>query len=138
MLANKAKLGVKTSDSASTYTDLPGLKSLAELGAEPELVDNTCLTDTMMQYEQGIGDPGTLEYTFKLDNSSETTAYRILRALDKVKTYDWQETLVDGTTYTFKAQPSIRVGGGGVNEALEFTLSLALQSDITVTNPTQA
>lgn len=135
MLANKAKLGVKIS--GETYTDLPGLKSLAELGAEPEMVDNTCLTDTMMQYEQGIGDPGTLEYTFKLVNKKDS-AYRILRTLEKTKAYPFEEELVDGTKYQFDAQPSIRVGGGGVNEALEFTLSLALQSDITVVDPANA
>lgn len=44
MLANGAKLGFKKSGGAS-FTDLPGLKEIPEMGIEPEKVENTCLTD---------------------------------------------------------------------------------------------
>lgn len=134
MLANKAKLGYSATESG-TATDLPGLKQLPELGAEPTMVDNTCLTDTIITNEMGIGDPGSLEYVFKFVNSAATDSYRILKALDSATTYYWTQEMADGTKFKFPAQPSIRVGGGGVNEAIEFTLSLALQGDITVTNP---
>lgn len=99
------------------------------------MVDNTCLTDTMIVNEMGIGDPGNLEYVFKFVNSSTTDSYRVLKALSSDTTYYWTQEMADGTKFKFGAQPSVRVGGGGVNEAIEFTLSLALQTDITVTNP---
>ena len=137
MLANKALLGYKASDASGDYTNLPGLKQIPELGAEPNLVENTVLTDTLMQYEMGIGDPGTLEYVFKFENTA-SSAYRTLSGLTEGTTYDWQETLSDGTTFSFSGQASVRRGGGGVNEALEFTLSIALQSGITVGNPASA
>lgn len=137
MLANKAKLGYSATESG-TVTNLPGLKSLPELGAEPTMVDNTCLTDTMIVNEMGIGDPGTLEYVFKFVNSSTTDSYRVLKALSSDTTYYWTQEMADGTKFKFGAQPSVRVGGGGVNEAIEFTLSLAIQTDITVTNPASA
>ena len=43
MLANGATLGYKTT--GNTYTNLPGLKEIPDLGVEPEKVENTCLTD---------------------------------------------------------------------------------------------
>lgn len=136
MLANGIKLGYKES-SGSSYTDLTGLKEVPEIGVEPEKVENTCLSDTVKQYENGIGDAGDLEYKFKYENKSATSPYRVLRkAQEAGKTLSFQETLPDGTTYTFDAQPSVKLGGGGVNGVVEFTLKMALQSEITVADPT--
>lgn len=133
MLANGATLGVKTTSSASAYTNLPGLKEIPELGVDPEKVDNTTLTDTTIQYEMGIGDPGDMEYVFKWVNSAATDAWRILKPLEGTGTaYEFQETLADGTTSTFSGQVSLKRGGGGVNDPLEFTLAIALQSAIVI------
>lgn len=135
MLANGAKLGVKKS-SESSYTNLAGLKELPDMGVDPEKVDNTCLTDSVKQYENGIGDAGDLAYKFKYENNEDTSAYRILREIEASgETAFFKEELKDGTTTTFDAQVSVKRNGGGVNAALEFTLSLSLQSDLTITNP---
>ena len=136
MLTNKATLGVKTTASAASYTNLPGLKEIPELGADPEKVDNTCLTDTLIQYELGIGDPGDMAFRFKLVNSASTDSYRILRGLaDAGTTNEYQLKLADNTTYTFSAQVALKVNGGGVNTAMDFTANLGLQSAIVVGNP---
>lgn len=134
MLANKAKLGYKATSSASTYTDLAGLKSIPELGADPTLVDNTCLTDTYIYNELGIGDAGQLDYVFRFSNTAGS-AYRTLTGLTAGTTYYWQQEMADGTKYAFSGPCSVKVGGGGVNEPIEFTLTIALQSGISVTNP---
>lgn len=103
MLANGIKLGYKESG-GSTYTDLTGLKEVPELGIEPEKVENTCLSDTVKQYEYGIGDPGDLEYKFKYENKAANSPYRVLRkAQEAGKTLSFQETLPDGTTFVFDA-----------------------------------
>ena len=135
MLANGIKLGYKKSGSPS-YTDLPGLKEVPEMGDEPEKVDNTCLSDTVKQYEYGIGDPGDLEFKFKYDNSSATSPYRVLReAAEAKEVLSFEETFPDGTKFHWDAQVSVKVGGGGVNGVIEFTLKMALQSAIEVTDP---
>ena len=42
MLANGATLGYKEkSASGSTFTNLPGLKEIPEMGVDPEKVENT-------------------------------------------------------------------------------------------------
>ena len=136
MLTNKATLGVKTTAQASDYTDLPGLKEIPEIGADPELVDNTCLTDTMIMKEVGIGDPGEMAFRFKLVNNAATDAYRILRTLEADGgAFEYKLTLADGTSYTFSAQVALKVQGGGVNTAMDFTANMALQSAITTTDP---
>lgn len=137
MLANGIKLGYKKkSGEPSSYTDLPGLKEVPEIGDEPEKVDNTCLSDTVKQYEYGIGDPGDLEFKFKYENSSETSPYRVLRkAAEEKEVLSFQQTFPDKTTFTWDAQVSVKLGGGGVNGIIEFTLKMALQSKIAVTDP---
>lgn len=138
MLANGIKLGYKEKGaSGTTYTDLTGLKEVPEIGIEPEKVENTCLSDKVKQYENGIGDAGDLEFKFKYENSSATSPYRVLRkAQETGKALSFQETLPDGTTFTWDAQPSVKLGGGGVNGAIEFTLKMALQSEIVSVDPT--
>ena len=135
MLANGAKLGYKKSG-GSTYTDLPGLKEIPEMGINPEKVENTCLTDKNKQYENGIGDAGDITYKFKYDNSKADCPYRVMRAAqDSGEVLSFQETLVDGTTTEFEGQVSVKRTGGGVNGVIEFNLAISLQSNLTVTDP---
>ena len=135
MLANGTKLSYKTT--GETYKDLTGLKKIPDMGNEPEKVENTCLDDDTKHYEYGIGDYGDLEYTFKYENKAATSSYRILRKLADDKTVvNFKQEYPDGTTFIFDAQCSVKLGGGDVNGVIEFTLKLALQSDITVTDPT--
>ena len=135
MLANGAQLGFKKSGGAS-FTDLPGLKEIPEMGIEPEKVENTCLTDKNKQYENGIGDPGDLVYKFRYENTKEDSPYRVMRkAQDSGEVLDFQETLIDGTTTEFSGQVSVKRTGGGVNGVVEFNLSIALQSELKVTDP---
>ncbi|MBS5886696.1 MULTISPECIES: phage tail tube protein [Clostridium] len=137
MLANGIKLGYKKKGSEpATYTDLPGLKEVPEMGDEPEKVDNTCLSDKVKQYEYGIGDPGDLEFKFKYENSSATSPYRVLRAAAESKeVLSFEETFPDGTKFNWDAQVSVKLGGGGVNGVIDFTLKMALQSEIAVVDP---
>lgn len=137
MLANGIKLGYKKKGSEpATYTDLLGLKEVPEMGDEPEKVDNTCLSDKVKQYEYGIGDPGDLEFKFKYENSSATSPYRVLRAAAESKeVLSFEETFPDGTKFNWDAQVSVKLGGGGVNGVIDFTLKMALQSEIAVVDP---
>ena len=138
MLANGAKLGYKKSG-GSSYTDLPGLKEIPEMGIEPEKVENTCLTDKNKQYENGIGDAGEMTYKFKYDNTSANSPYRVMRkAQESGEVLSFQETWIDGTKTEYDAQVSVKRTGGGVNGVIEFNLTMSVQSDIVVADPTSA
>lgn len=138
MLANGATLSFKkVSESASTYVKLLGLKELPEMGSDPEKVENTCLEDTVKKYEMGIGDPGDMVYKFKYDNKGEESPYRLLReAQSSGAELEFKETLKDGTTSVFKGFVNVKRTGGGVNGVIDFDLSIALSSDIVITDPT--
>ena len=134
MLANGITLSYKTT--GETYTKLTGLKEVPEMGNDPEKVENTTLEDTTKQYEYGIGDYGDLAYKFKYENKTTASPYRILRKLADDKTVvAFEQAYPDGTKFKFSAQCSVKLGSGGVNSAMDFTLSLALQSEIAVTDP---
>lgn len=139
MLANGAKLGyakTKPSGGATTYTDLPGLKEIPDIGIEPEKVENTCLTDPHKKYEMGIGDLPEMVYKFKYDNTSATSPYRVLREeADAGTVLYFQEKDTDGTTIEFGAQVSVKRTGGGVNGVIEFEVTMMVQTDIAYTDP---
>ncbi|MFS8951989.1 phage tail tube protein [Streptococcus oralis subsp. tigurinus] len=133
MLANGITLSY--GKAKGTYTKLAGLKEVPEFGIEPEKVENTTLEDKVKKYEFGIGDAGELEYKFAYDNSSATSSYRVLRkaAEDKEKLY-FEQAYPDGTKVDFEGQVSVKLGGGGVNSVIEFTLKIALQSELAFTD----
>lgn len=133
MLANGVTLSY--GKAKGTYTKLAGLKEVPEFGIEPEKVENTTLEDKVKKYEFGIGDAGELEYKFAYDNSSATSSYRVLRkaAEDKEKLY-FEQAYPDGTKVDFEGQVSVKLGGGGVNSVIEFTLKIALQSELVFTD----
>lgn len=136
MLANGAKLGYKESSSATSYTNLPGLKEIPDMGIEAEKVDNTCLTDKHKVYEKGIGDLPDMVYKFKYDNTSADSPYRKMRTLEESgKTGFFQETLTDGTTTEFEASVSVKRTGGAVNGVIECEVTMYVQSDLTFTDP---
>ena len=139
MLANGATLGdKKKSESAGSFTVLKGLKEIPEMGVDPEKVENTTLGDSTKQYEMGIGDPGDITYKFKYENISATSPYRVLRGLEKTgEVVSFQETLKDGTKTEFDGQVSVKRTGGGVNGVIEFDLNIALQSALTITDPSE-
>ena len=136
MLANGAKLGYKKKGASGDYTDLTGLKEIPELGEDPEKVENSGLADKVKQYEYGIGDAGDLTYKFKYENTSETSPYRVMRKAAATKeVLSFCETLPDNTKYEYDTQVSVKRSGGGVNGVMEFDLNMALQSEITTTDP---
>ncbi|WP_057488500.1 phage tail tube protein [Streptococcus oralis] len=133
MLANGITLSY--GEAKGTYAKLAGLKEVPEFGIEPEKVENTTLEDKVKKYEFGIGDAGELEYKFAYDNSSANAPYRVLRnAADNKKKLFFKQAYPDGTEVTFEGQVSVKLGGGGVNSVIEFTLKIALQSELAFTD----
>lgn len=135
MLANGTILKYKTK-TGSTYTEAEGLLEIPELGSDEEKVDRTPLKATNKKYEYGIGDYGDLEYKFIYENTTATSPYRVFREAQADKeVLSFQEIYPDGTAFEFDAMVNVKLGGGGVNGGIDFTLKLALQSDMTVTDP---
>lgn len=137
ILSKGITLSMSTSESG-TYTVIPNLQEIPDLGGDVDQVDVTTLADGSYKYINGIKNYGALDFTFLYDNSSSTSNYRVLKDAEgdvcyfKVEFPDAITTSGNGTTFSFQAIPHVKINGAGVNAALQFTCSLALQSEITI------
>lgn len=135
ILSKGIKLGYSATKS-STYTDIPDLQEVPNLGGSAEKVEVTTLTDSNHRYINGIKDYGDLEFKFLYDNSTETSNYRVLKGLETTGAVTYfQVTFPDGTKFTFSGQVSTQIDSAAVNSALTFTATITLNSEIAVTNP---
>ena len=121
----------------STPTVLADLQTIPDIGASIEKVEITTLDDGNRKYIKGIDDYGDLEFEFLYKNESATDSFPVLEGISATDATEvWQLTLPDGTTFDFSGFSEVRINSVGVNEALTFTLSIALDSDIVITHPT--
>lgn len=122
MAATGTKIGYKASG-GSTYTEIPGLLEVPEIGGEPEKIDVTTLADTVKKSIPGVKDLGDLSFKFLYD----TTTFKTINALKGVQSF--QITFSDKMTVTFDAIPSVKLGGAAINGALTFSIGMSLQSE---------
>ncbi len=126
-LSKGIKLSYKASG-ASSFTDLTNLQEIPDLGGSADSVEVTTLADTAHMYINGLLDYGdSLDFTFLYDKTQFTT----LSGLSG--TIGWKVTLpgTGGATATFDGQPSVKLNGVGVNDAITYTLSVKPSSAIT-------
>ena len=120
-LTKGIKLSYKASSSSSSYTDLTNLQEIPDLGGSADSVEVTTLDDAAHMYINGLKDYGdSLDFTFLYVKAQFDT----LNGLSGEN--DWKVTL-PGTgagACTFKGEPSVRLNGVGVNDALTYTLSI--------------
>lgn len=128
---------MKKGDSGSTYTKLVDIKDFPDLGGAPEMLETTTLSDKMQTYIPGIQSLDSLEFTANYTKEDFTT----LKALDGVEAdyavwFGGTEsggvvtpTGTDGK-FTFKGQLSVYPVGGGVNEVVDMTITIAPSTPI--------
>lgn len=135
MLANGTTLAYRTKGSEE-YIVATGLLEIPDMGSEDEKVDRTHLGSKNKQYEYGIGDYGDMEYKFIYENKSTTSPYRVFRQAQADKeTLEFKQTYPDGTTFEFPGMCNVKLTGAGVNGGIDFSLKIAIASDIKVTDP---
>ena len=129
--------GIKFSHMVATVaTEIENLQEVPDLGGSADKVEVTTLTDGSKKYIAGIKDYGDLEFLFLYDNSSATANYRVLKALEVAETIeDFEIEFPDETTFAFSASVMTTIAGAKVGDALTFTASFTLNTDIIVTNP---
>ena len=130
--AGLASIGVKMHKGETTAKkELPNLQSTPELGGTPEKIDVTTLTDTVRQYINGVKDYGDLEFTFLYDGDKDEneSSFRLLKGAEgKPDTYTIE--LPDKSSFSFKADVSVRMSAIEVNGALTFIAAFAMQSEV--------
>lgn len=122
----------------STYKKLVDIKDFPDLGGAPEMLETTTLSDGMQTYIPGIQSLEALEFTANYDKDDYTT----LAALKEEQEYAvWLGGTESGGVVTptgsegkfeFKGILSVFVVGGGVNEVVDMTITIAPSTPITV------
>ena len=118
---------------ASTWEKLIDIKSFPDLGGSPELLETTTLSDPMTTQIMGIQSLDALEF----ECNYTLADYTKLKALEGT-TADFAVWLGgDGSAptgedgkFAFNGQLSVYVNGGGVNEVVGMTVSIAASTPI--------
>lgn len=130
-MAGTLSKGIKLSykaGSASSFTDLTNLQEIPDLGGSADSVEVTTLDDAAHMYINGLKDYGdSLDFTFLYDKTQFTTLNGLSGSVS------WKVTLpgTNAGNCTFDAEPSVRLNGVGVNDAITYTLSLKPSSAMT-------
>ena len=131
ILSKGIKLSYSATESPSNYTEVANLQQIPDIGGDAEQVDVTCLGDANYKYIPGLKNFGNLDFTFLFDS----TVYSTLSGFEGTSKA-WKLEIPTGDSsamsFTFNAIPHVKINSVGVNAPIQFTLSLALQSDITV------
>lgn len=130
---------MKKAAAGETYEKVIDIKDFPDLGGAPEMLETTTLSDKMQTYIPGIQSLDALEFTANYTKADFTK----LKALEgKEESYAvWfggEET--DGVLtptgsdgkFEFKGQLSAFPVGGGVNEVVDMTVTIAPSTPITV------
>lgn len=121
------------------WKKLVDIKDFPDLGGSPEMLETTTLSDSMQTYIPGIQSLDALEFTANYTK----TDFEKLKDLEgqELELAVWfggttkgNELTPDGSDgkFEFKGRLSVFVVGGGVNEVVDMTITIAPSTAITV------
>lgn len=115
---------------SDTYTKLIDIKDFPDLGGAPELLETTTLSDSMQTYIEGIQSADALEFTANYTKEDYATCAALKGEDEDYAVYFGEDG--ENGKFEFSGYLSVRVTGGGVNEVVGMTLSIAPSTPITV------
>ncbi len=125
----------------SDYEKLVDIKDFPDLGGAPEMLEKTTLSDRMRTYEPGIQDTGALAFTANYSLADYEKVKELKdQDLDLAVFFGGTEangivtpTGSDGK-FGFKGKLDVYVNGGGVNEIVDMTITIAPSTTIELIN----
>ena len=134
----KVFLMKRADSSGDTWGKLVDIKEFPDLGGEPEMLETTTLSDNMQTYIAGIQSLDGLPFTANYDKED----FQTLKALEGREndyavwfggTGDAGSLTPDGSNgkFSFKGQLSVFPVGGGVNEVVDMSITIAPSTPIT-------
>lgn len=129
---------MKKGESGETWSKLVDIKEFPDLGGEPEMLETTTLSDNMQTYIAGIQSLDGLSFSANYDMAT----FKTLKALEgkKASYAVWfGGTELSGTVtpdgsngkFSFDGELSVYPVGGGVNEVVGMTITIAPSTPIT-------
>lgn len=120
--------GIKLSYSTtgSEFVELTNLQEIPEIGnGAPEKIEVTVLTDNVKKYIAGLGDSGQ-DLAFKFLYEKE----QFQSLLELGNSLTWKVEMPDAVNATFTATPSVKFDSASPNNAITYTLTLIVESEI--------
>ena len=117
------------SGASATYSKLIDIKDFPDLGGAPEMLETTTLSDSMQTYIEGIQSADALEFTANYTKADYETLVALKGTRTPYAVY-FGENGAEGM-FKFEGYLSVRVNGGGVNEVVGMTISIAPATAIT-------
>ena len=138
MAISTYKVFLMKSTDGTQYEKLIDIKDFPDMGGAPELLETTTLSDNMQTFIPGIQSLDALEFNANYTKED----FDKLKALEGQELYYavWFGGTVSGKTVTptgdegkfeFKGQLSAFPTGGGVNEVVGLTITIAPSTPIT-------
>ena len=115
--------------SGTSYEKLIPIKDFPDLGGAPEMLETTTLSDGMQTYIEGIQSADALEFTANYDKAKYTELTALKGEKESYAVYFGEDG--ENGMFKFEGYLSVRVNGGGVNEVVGMTISIAPASEIT-------
>ena len=125
--------------STSTWEKLIDIKSFPDLGGAPELLETTTLSDSMSTNIMGIQGLDALEFECNYTladytklKEMEGTTKEFAVWLGGTETGGVATPTGSDGKFEFSGQLAVYVNGGGVNEVVNMTVSIAASTPITL------
>lgn len=122
------------------WTKLIDIKDFPDLGGEPEMLETTTLSDKMQTYIPGIQSTSSMSFTanytlteYKTLKALEGTQYQFAVWFGGTESANVVTPTGDQGKFAFSGELSVYAGGGGTNEVVEMTITIAPSSPITLT-----
>lgn len=113
---------------SDTYEKLIDIKDFPDLGGAPEMLETTTLSDKMQTYIPGIQSLDGLEFNANY-TKADFTKLKALEGKDEAYAVFFGDNGVDGK-FEFNGSLSVFPVGGGVNEVVGMTISIAPSTPI--------
>ena len=113
-----------------TYTKLIDIKDFPDLGGAPEMLETTTLSDSMQTFIEGIQSSDALEFSANY-TKEDFGKLNALKGKEEAYAVYFGEEGTNGK-FEFSGYLSARVTGGGVNEVVGMTISIAPSTVITI------
>ncbi len=139
MAISTYKIFLMVKGSGDTYSKLIDIKDFPDLGGAPEMLETTTLSDNMQTYIPGIQSLDALEFTANY-TKADFTSLKAMEGSEKDFAVWFGGTESGGVLtpdgsdgkFEFKGQLSVFPVGGGVNEVVDMTITIAPSTPITV------
>ena len=112
------------------YEKLINIKSFPDLGGTPEMLETTTLSDSMQTYIPGIQSLDGLEFEANY-TKEDFVKLKALEGKDESYAVFFGDEGVEGK-FEFNGSLSVFPVGGGVNEVVGMTISIAPSTPITL------